>query len=121
LLRLFAPLLPFVTEEVWSWWHGDSVHANPWPDAEALRAAAAGTDPAISDAAAALLSEIRKAKTEAKKSLIAPVSHVVVTDTAARLALAAPCFDDLRAAGRVTGAIDTVEGPTLAVAVTLAD
>jgi valyl-tRNA synthetase len=55
LLRLFAPFLPFVTEEVWSWWRQGSIHHAPWPEAVEIDAL---IDPAESDTAFVRASEI---------------------------------------------------------------
>ena len=127
LLGLFAPFLPFVTEEVWSWWQEGSVHRSPWPDADALREVAeAGAatpadepDPAVLAVVAAALSEVRKAKSEAKRSMRTEVDVATVTDTPDRLALLALAADDLRSAGRIAD-LRPVEGEALAVEVALA-
>ncbi len=102
LLRLFAPILPFVTEEVWSWYREGSVHRSDWPDAAPLRDAA-GSD-ATADVyavAAETLGEIRKAKSTAQRSMRTEATRVVVTGTAERLALLELVAGDVREAGRV--------------------
>ncbi|HLM64724.1 MAG TPA: valine--tRNA ligase [Acidimicrobiales bacterium] len=128
-LKLFAPILPFVTEEVWSWWQEGSIHRSAWPDAAALRVAAAGPDVDAADGddpdasvltvAAEVLGAVRKAKSEARRSMRTEVVRATVTDTPDRLALLALAADDVRSAGRVAELV-TVEGDALAVAVELA-
>ena len=67
-LRVFAPFLPFVTEEVWSWWRDGSVHRAPWPTAADIeRHIGGGPDEAGAlalERAALVLGEVRKAKSE---------------------------------------------------------
>jgi valyl-tRNA synthetase len=105
LLRLFAPFLPFVTEEVWSWWPeagGGSVHRGPWPQAAPLLdAAGPDADPAVLDAAAAVLARVRKAKTEARRSMRAPVARLRVRASEATIAVLDQAGPDLVEAGNI--------------------
>jgi valyl-tRNA synthetase len=103
LLRLFAPHLPFVTEEVWSWWQEGSVHRASWPDAKEFGIAAQGSGavPDVYEVAADVLGEIRKAKTSRQKSLRAEVERVVVRDTPDRLDALQSALGDVNEAGRV--------------------
>jgi valyl-tRNA synthetase len=120
LLRLFAPHLPFVTEEVWSWWQDGSVHRAAWPDPEQLRAEAGDADRLTYRAAADVLGEIRKAKTSRQKSLRAEVERVVVRDTPERLEALARALGDVNDAGRVRD-LDVVPADEFAVEVDLTE
>ena len=79
LLRLLAPTLPFVTEEVWSWWRDGSVHVAPWPTAGPLLGAADGADDALPGLVSWVLGEVRRAKSDARASMRAPVERLAVT------------------------------------------
>ncbi|MGO9082955.1 MAG: class I tRNA ligase family protein, partial [Streptosporangiaceae bacterium] len=121
-LRLFAPFLPFVTEEVWSWWPAEpgrpaSIHRAGWPDPAALLAAGAAA-PGLADAgpggpraadaplavASAVIGAIRKAKSQARLPMKAPVARLAVTGPASELAALAAVLPDVQAAGRVADA-----------------
>jgi len=110
MLRLFAPFLPFVTEEVWSWWQDGSVHTAAWPDPEEVTSAASPSGDRLgtpSLAAAALaaasgaIAAIRGAKSGAQVSMRAPVRALVVTAPREHLDAVLAVLPDVQAAGRV--------------------
>lgn len=115
-LRLFAPFLPFVTDEVWSWWQEGSIHRAPWPTVAELPG---DGDRAVVTDVAEVLSAVRRAKSEAKVSMKADVAQVIIAapeQSVTRLRLAAA---DLTAAGRIAQ-IEYRNAEELCVDVTLA-
>jgi valyl-tRNA synthetase len=108
LLRLFAPFLPFVAEEVWSWWQDGSVHLATWPAREELEALVSDSSPErrradqeIYELATDVLFEIRKQRSEAKQPLRVPITKVTIRAEAAAAALMPHVEADLKAALRV--------------------
>ncbi|HEY8455491.1 MAG TPA: valine--tRNA ligase [Actinopolymorphaceae bacterium] len=98
-LRLFAPVMPFVTEEVWSWWQSGSIHRASWPTDEEFPPVPG--DPTLLDSVSTVLRAVRTAKSERRLSLRAEVERVLVTGTPPRLDEVAAAAEDLRAAGRI--------------------
>ncbi|TNM40528.1 valine--tRNA ligase [Nocardioides albidus] len=117
-LRLLAPFLPYVTEEVWSWWQEGSVHRASWPSVTELGSPAA-SDGSLIDAVAAALSGIRGAKSAAKVKMRAPLARVEVTGPARLVEAAEKAADDLRRSGNVVGdLVFTVDEDTTELSVT---
>jgi len=98
LLRLFAPFLPFVTEEVWRWWQVGSVHNSAWPTVDEL-ATQGERIPGVFPAAAEVLAAIRREKTAAKRSMRTAVQEAVVVDDQPVLDLIALASSDIAEAG----------------------
>ena len=119
--RLFAPFLPFVTEEVWSWWQEGSVHRSTWPAAAELRAPAADAGGAASEVATNALIIVRREKSEAKRKLRTAVLAASFSGPADQLALLDQVIDDVKAAGVIhtVGDHTVADGTELTVSVEL--
>ena len=109
-LRLFAPFMPYVTEEVWSWWHTGSVHVSRWPVVSELPE---GGDPAVLAEVSEVLIGIRGAKSAAKVSMKTEAESASITGPQQALDALTPVLGDLRAVGRIVGEVSTTasEGP----------
>jgi valyl-tRNA synthetase len=108
MLRLFAPFLVFVTDEVWSWWQPGSIHRAPWPTAGELLSRVADNGDATRQAderayqwATEVLFEVRKQRSEAKQPLKVPITSVTVKADRESIDQMAIVEADLRAALRV--------------------
>ena len=101
LQRLLAPMLPFATEEVWSWWQSGSIHRTNWPTSSETLAGCTANKEALTelDAIYVVLAAVRRAKTEAKVSQRAEVAKLKVTSDAKTLTVLRTNIDDLRNAG----------------------
>ena len=117
LQRLLAPFVPFVTEEVWRWWHDGSVHVAPWPRVEELGDAPRATG--VYDAVRQALEGVRREKSTAKVSQRKGVSELVVAGPGELLALVQAGQRDLVDAGAVAATLYE-EAAEFAVRVTLA-
>jgi valyl-tRNA synthetase len=117
-LRLFAPFLPYVTEEVWSWrFAGEgaarSIHTSAWPRAAELGAAGAPAGPDAYAAAVEIGQKIRGAKTLAKRSLRWSVARLRIRGAAADLEVLSSALEDVIASGAVeSGATELIPAAT---------
>jgi valyl-tRNA synthetase len=114
-LRLFAPYLPFVTEEVWSWWREGSVHRSSWPSSDEIRAVTQleSSDRSVYRYATDVLGWIRREKSLQKLKTKDPVIVVVEAPSDLRPLIEA-ASQDLKAA--VHAAEFTIrDGPVLGV------
>ena len=101
MLRLFAPYLPFVTEEVWSWWRPGSVHRASWPTSAEVLAPINGGDAealAVREATEGALADVRRIKSILKKPTKAVITKAVLPSAYKGLA---PASRDFQAATHI--------------------
>jgi valyl-tRNA synthetase len=98
LQRLLAPFMPFTTETVWRWWQSGSVHTTSWPTESELGPIG---DSAILDPIGEILSQVRRAKTDAKTSQKTAVTEATISASESVLAAFELGRGDLSDAGSV--------------------
>ncbi|NKB92900.1 MAG: class I tRNA ligase family protein, partial [Candidatus Nanopelagicales bacterium] len=118
-LRLFAPFLPFTTEEVWSWVNDSSIHRASWPWVGEFSALPEG-DPGVLEATGRALSGVRKVKSEQKVSMRARVLSATISGPGADIGRIRQAIEDLAAAGNIEGMNVTDGSETLQVEAELA-
>ncbi len=108
LQRLFAPFLPFVTEETWSWWMEGSVHKAPWPSSDLLFKKGNHSNPLAVPVCSKIIRDIRKAKSDASLSMKNDVEKVIIFDTEDNIRAFLEVIEDVKDSGRVKEFITNV-------------
>ncbi len=106
-LRLFAPFLPHVTEEVWSWRFSrapggeGSVHRAAWPRVAESESVPVPVDETSFDLAVSVLAAVRGKKTQEKRGLRWPVARLEVHGPEGALDSLSAVIDDVLRAGAI--------------------
>ncbi|WP_300047196.1 valine--tRNA ligase [Trueperella sp.] len=114
-LRLFAPVLPYATEEVWSWYREGSVHRAAWPTPESL---ATSGDPELVALAGTALAALRKVKSEQKVSQRTAFSSVTLEIPAGTAESLELVRAEILSAAHVEGELTVVEADVVEPQVT---
>jgi valyl-tRNA synthetase len=116
-LKLFAPFLPFTTEEVWRMAFSDvggeqkSIHRALYPTSKDFDGIASG-DPEIFDSAMAAQSAINQQKTLSKVSIARAITHLKLKANAESIKHLTPALSDVCGASKVER-VETVTDSTL--------
>jgi len=117
ILKLFAPFLPFTTEEIWSWSRSDSIHTSNWPTVYEVLSPLSHTRSNIENISnqqyaekytrlialcSIIMEKIRKKKSEANVSIKTPVDKVIIAADYETIGLISLAQNDLSGAGNVT-------------------
>lgn len=106
LLRLFAPVLPYITEEIWSWVYAEetgdkSIHTAAWPSEKDFSGISEPANPASFDLAVDALTAINRAKADGKVSAGRVVEKLTLSANQKTLDAVAPVLDCALQAARV--------------------
>ncbi len=106
LLRLFAPIVPYITEEVWSWVYAGetnqpTIHRAPWPAVSELASIALPKDPDAFDLACTLYTAINKAKTAQGASVGRVVVDTSIATSPEMFARIQTALADVKSSARV--------------------
>jgi valyl-tRNA synthetase len=99
-------VLPYITEEVWSWAFAEetgqpSIHAAPWPSGDDFAEVPAPADPLSFDLAVAAHASINKAKADAEVSMGREVEQMTLLANAETLERLQPVLGDVLSAARI--------------------
>jgi valyl-tRNA synthetase len=105
LLRLFAPILPYITEEVWSWVFAAetgarSIHRAAWPTKAEFAGLETPAATGVFELAVSCLAAINRSKTDAGVSTGRQIEHLTVAVNPATAALLRGVVSDVMAAAR---------------------
>ncbi|MCY4512865.1 MAG: valine--tRNA ligase [Bdellovibrionales bacterium] len=124
-LKMFAPFLPYITEEVWSWRYKEesfSIHSSPWEkgsvfiknlflsevslktsDAKEMEEMTQGFEEFLSEVFY-ILEQVRNQKASLRKSLSAPVKELTLKGNEQQIKWFQLCKEDLLRAGHIQNA-----------------